>query len=219
MCAIPHLIVMLFGAERRFVVSSKKIPIDLSVVRQNIAAAGALLVVRGVRLQGIGRDVPAGVEYKGRPDLQGFRVVRDQATDQMRAVIATGQLRRPGVLSDGGQRSLMYPKFSFGADLADAAIAAAKGWEVVDIVANFSTTWDSTPKYVPASEFEANPAAYQRAIGTDGQVMPNITCVPVKQTTHSYAAQVLDFAKSDAAASDLSGAAAPAAAPTADQPF
>lgn len=200
--------------------ASKQIPIDLSIVRSAVgAAAGALLVVRGVRLQGIGREVPAGVEYKGRPDLQGFRVVRNQATDQVQAVLATGQLRRPGLTADGGPRSLMYPKFSFGADLADAAIAASRAWEVVDVVANFSTTWDSSPKYVPVSEFEANPSLYQRAMDSSGKPMENIACVPVKQTTHSYAAQVLGFAKSDAAASDLAGAPAAAAAPTADQPF
>ncbi len=205
---------------KEIIVSLKKLPIDLSIVSSAVGAgAGTILVARGVRLQGAGASVPAGVEYKGNPAINGFRVNRD-ASDAVRSVTITTQVRRPGVLADGGKRSLMFPKFTFGADQADAAIASAKAWELVDIVANFSTTWNSEAKYIPLNVFEASPQQYQRALGTDGAALPNVVCVPVKNTEHSYAAQVLDWSKSDAAASDIVGQpAAEQAAAKGDQPF
>lgn len=182
----------------------KQFAATLKTVEQALnAAAGTILVLRGITLQGDPGTAPAGVD--GRNKVPGYRIT------PAGGLTVSAQVRRPGLREDGTPKSMSYPVLSFSKAHAAAAETLAKQWATIDAVASFETTWDKGIQWVPVSHERITSGRYEQAKDPAGNPIAPVMCVPVVHTVAGYAAKVIDFAAA-------SSAAAPAAAQD-EQPF
>jgi hypothetical protein len=182
----------------------KQFAAALASVQQSLnAAAGTILVLRGITLQGDPNTAPAGVD--GRNKIPGYRMTPSGA------LTVSTQVRRTGVREDGSIKSMSYPVISFAPAAAHAAQELARAWATIDAVASFETTWDKGTLWLPMSDERVLKGRYTQAKDAAGNALAPMLCMPIEHTVTGYSAKVLDFAP--VAAADAAAPVAPESNP------